>query len=73
MPFGLFWRRWRFTSALLTLCLLAGCGAARTIPANGSGGSGTTAPLTPSGTYNIVVSAASAGLVRTVNLTLIVQ
>ena len=72
-PFGLLWRRWRFTSALLALCLLVGCGAPRTIPANGSGGTGTTGPLTPSGTYNIVVSAASAGLTRTVNLTLIVQ
>jgi hypothetical protein len=72
MPFGFLWRRWRLTSSLLTLCLLAGCGAARTIPTN-AGDPGNTGPLTPSGTYNIVVSATSAGLVRTVNLTLVVE
>jgi hypothetical protein len=72
VPFGFLWRRWRLSSALLTLCLLAGCGAARTIPTTG-GDPGTTGPLTPSGTYNIVVSGTSASLVRTVNLTLVVE
>jgi hypothetical protein len=55
------------------LLLLAGCGSSRTIPAGG-GGSGTgSAPLTPSGSYTIVVSGTSAGLVRVVDLTLVVQ
>jgi hypothetical protein len=35
--------------------------------------SGSAAAVTPSGTYTIVVAGSSAGLVRSVNLTLIVQ
>lgn len=59
---------------LLGLLLSMGCGAARRIPANDSSGSGTvTVPLTPSGTYTVTVSAASAGLVRSIQLTLVVQ
>jgi hypothetical protein len=63
-------------SALLPIALLlgaAGCGAGRIIP--GSGGSGPTAPVTPtpSGSYPITVSATSAGLTRSVTLTLVVQ
>jgi hypothetical protein len=64
--------RRRRRSALLLLCLLAGCGSGRHIPTNASAG-GSTSPVTASGNYSIVVSAASAGLVRTVNLTLIIQ
>jgi hypothetical protein len=44
------------------------------IPAtNASGGSGTVATPTPSGTYNLTVAGTSAGLTRSVGLTLIVQ
>ncbi len=60
---------------LLRLCLfaaLAGCGAGRTIPAGG-GGTTTQIAVTPPGTYTVVVAAASAGLVRSVNLALVVQ
>ncbi len=53
---------------------LAGCGAARTLPLDGSGG-GADSPATPtpSGTYNIVVTGATAGVSHTVDLTLTVQ
>jgi hypothetical protein len=69
-------RRLMRSGCLLILgCLIAaaGCGSGRLIP--GSGGSEPTPPtaVTPAGTYNVVVSATSAGLTRAVNLTLIVQ
>ncbi len=53
---------------------LAGCGAGRQIPLSGSGG-GSAGDLTPtpSGSYNIVVAGASAGVNHAVNLTLIIQ
>ena len=71
LPVGLVVRRRRWLG-LVALCLLAGCGSGRHIPGDGSGG--TSGGLTtPSGTYPLVVSASSAGLVRTVNLTLVVQ
>jgi hypothetical protein len=57
-------------------CLIAvtGCGAGRAIPLeNGSGSGPTSPPVTPTGTYNIVASASSGGLTRSVNLTLTVQ
>jgi hypothetical protein len=52
---------------------LAGCSTVgRTIPP--AGGGGTNPPVvTPSGTYTIVVAGSSAGLVRAVDLTLVVQ
>jgi len=53
--------------------MMAGCGASRVIPETTAGGGGTGASPTPSGTYNIVVAGASAGLTRSVALTLIVQ
>jgi hypothetical protein len=62
--------------ALAMLCcvlLFAGCTISRLIPPSSSSSGGTTATPTPSGTYNIVVSATSAGLTRNINLTLIVQ
>jgi hypothetical protein len=59
------------------LCVLiaaSGCGAGREIPLVSGPGSGAAAgPPTPAGTYTVVASASSAGLTRTVNLTLIVQ
>ena len=60
--------------ALGTLLSTSGCGAGRRIP--GSGSSDPTQPsqtATPAGTYPITISATSAGLTRTINLTLIVQ
>jgi hypothetical protein len=67
-------RRVRAIAALCGLLLLAGCGVSRVIPAtNASGGSGTVATPTPSGTYNLTVAGTSAGLTRSVGLTLIVQ
>jgi hypothetical protein len=78
-PVAFFSRR-RLRGSLLSLaslCLvlfmtasLTACGAGRLIPNDGP-----TSPTypTPDGTYNLTVSAASAGLTRTVGLTLIVQ
>ncbi len=64
----------RVASFALLVCVLfaLGCGVSRIIPLANQGEGGTTAP-TPSGTYNLVVSGTSAGLTRSVNLTLIVQ
>ncbi len=59
---------------LSSLLATSGCGAGRRIP--GSGNSDPTQPsqtTTPAGTYTIVASATSAGLTRTIDLTLIVQ
>jgi hypothetical protein len=61
---------------LLAGCILAlaGCQASRTIPltSTDTSGGGSTTP-TPSGTYNLVVDGTSAGLTRSVALTLVVQ
>jgi hypothetical protein len=62
--------------ALLAGCVLAlaGCQASRTIPlvsTNASGGESTIP--TPAGTYNLAVAGTSAGLTRSVGLTLVVQ
>ncbi len=52
---------------------LVGCGSvARTVPGSGTGGQ-TTGPATPGGTYPVVVTATSAGLTRSVTLTITVQ
>jgi len=79
IPAGICLRRRRHLRMLfltaLCLCLIA-CGTvARTIPATGSGGGGGSGPVitTPSGTYPLVVSGSSDGLVRSVNLTVVVQ
>jgi hypothetical protein len=76
-------RRRGLAGLLLTLITalalggMIGCGSARTIPGSdstGSGGGGTaTVPATPSGTYNLTVTGTSAGLTRSVGLTLVVQ
>jgi hypothetical protein len=58
---------------LVLLAGLVGCSAVgRTIPLGSSGGT-TPSVVTPSGSYTIVVSGSSAGLVRAVDLTLVVQ
>ncbi len=71
LPLG-FGRRWRRIALMGCLLAVAGCGASQVIPGSGPGGGGTVSP-TPSGTYNLAVSGTSAGLVRSVGLTLIVQ
>lgn len=77
LPVGLFTvRRGRLAAAAL-LCMLMvaqGCGSGRLIPSNGGPGSSSgSGAVTPTGSYNITVTASSAGLTRTVNLTLVVQ
>ncbi len=82
VPFGLLCSR-RGNRRQLTLALLllsmamgtGGCGSGRHVPDSGTGtgtGSGATA-VTPSGSYNVVVAATSAGVTRQVPLTLVVQ
>jgi hypothetical protein len=62
---------------ITVLCLLlaaSGCGAGREIPLSGGSSPGQpTGPVTTAGTYTVVAGATSAGLTRSVNLTLIVQ
>ena len=58
--------------ALAAIAGLTGCGAARLIPGQGPTGSSPSTP-TPSGTYNLTVSASAAGLTHTVQLSLTVQ
>jgi hypothetical protein len=52
--------------------VMAGCGSSRLIPATGFG-SGAAAIPTPTGSYNVVVMGTSAGLTRSVGLTVVVQ
>jgi hypothetical protein len=69
-------RRLRYRGVLmfLGLIVLVGCGSGRLIPPpGGGGGGGGGSPVTPSGTYSIVVSATSAGLTRSVTMTLVVH
>jgi hypothetical protein len=78
LPFAVKRRR-RAAGLLMVLamaCLLglSGCGSGRTIPpGDGGGGGGTPPVVTPSGTYSIVATATSAGLARSVPLTLVVK
>jgi hypothetical protein len=71
LPLGVALRRRRL-QRLLLLCLLVGCGSGRHIPSDANA-PGAPSPITASGTYALTVSAASAGLVRTVNLTLVIR
>jgi hypothetical protein len=69
-------RRSFFVSVVCLCCLIAitGCGAGRKIPdESGPNPSSGANPITTAGKYTITVSATSAGLTRTVDLTLIVQ
>ncbi len=65
----------RLTCFALLCCLLfpTGCGAGRQLPSGSSGSTPAQLPITPAGTYSIVVAATSAGLTRAINLTLIVR
>ncbi|WP_260703140.1 choice-of-anchor D domain-containing protein [Edaphobacter flagellatus] len=76
LPAGVFAMRRRRIVSVLALCAVLaanGCGAGRLIPSRTGPGSGGGGVVTPAGTYNMTVTATSAGLTRTVNLTLIVQ
>lgn len=72
-------RRSRRYAALLLLCCVTlavqGCGSNKVtaISGTGTGGSGGSAPVTPTGNYTITVSATAAGVTHTVPLTLKVQ
>ena len=75
LPVMLLVRRRRVAGLFVLALVLTGataCSTARTIPAGS-----TTTPVvpvvTPSGTFTLVVTGTSAGLVRTVNLSLVVQ
>jgi len=72
MPLAIGWRRrWRKGVVVFgVLMLLSGCGSGREIPTTGAG---STSYPTPTGTYNLMVSATSAGITRSVPLTLIVE
>jgi hypothetical protein len=73
LPVGFVSRRRRRGWMLMLLVGLVGCSAVgRTIPLGSAGGT-TTPVVTPGGNYTIVVAGSSAGLVRAVDLTLIVQ
>ena len=84
IPLGALLARRRARRTLLPLvCMLmtvgtlalAGCGSGRAIPSDGSGSGGTggATGTTAAGTYTITVSAVSAGLTRSVQLSLTVQ
>jgi hypothetical protein len=51
----------------------SGCSTGRLVPSSGSTSSGPVATPTPTGAYTLLVTASSAGLSRSVNLTLTVQ
>jgi hypothetical protein len=71
-PIGFMFKRARRCGPLLMLILMAGCSTGRTVPEATTGG-GATSVSTPSGSYTLVVAGSTAGLVRSVNLTLVVQ
>jgi Transmembrane protein 131-like N-terminal len=81
LPFGLLGCgrsrvRWaRALGACVVACLLGmgGCGTGRLIPASELTITGAGGPGTPTGTDTLTVSATSAGLTRSVSLTLVVQ
>jgi hypothetical protein len=80
LPFGVLrlgrtrWSRLVCASLIGLLIAASGCGTGRIIPLeSGSGSSTPSGPATEAGTYTVVASATSAGLTRTINLTLVVQ
>ncbi len=70
-------RRRKLRLRLLLLCVcfmgLTGCGVGRQIPGDGGSGTNPSGPITPNGSYSIAISATSAGLTRSLNVSLIVQ
>jgi hypothetical protein len=80
LPVGLLLVRRGRLKGLVALVLvsgvvgLGGCSASRLVPTtSGSPGGGSGGGATPKGTYNVTVSGTSAGLTRSVGLTLVVQ
>jgi hypothetical protein len=80
LPVGLLLVRRGRLKGLVALILasgvvgLGGCSASRLVPTtSGSPGGGSGGGATPKGTYNVTVSGTSAGLTRSVGLTLVVQ
>jgi hypothetical protein len=79
LPLGLFTlrkKRHRGFAGFAVLCLLlvaGGCGAGRAIPLSSGSNPNPPGPATSPGTYTVVASASSAGVTRSVSLTLIVQ
>ncbi len=77
-PVSLFCRRRRWPQRLLILLVAlgvvgaGGCATGRLEPGTGSAGT-STAVVSPSGSYPLVVTASSAGLTRTITLTLVIQ
>jgi hypothetical protein len=65
-------RRLGAVAVMFGVIALSGCMVSRVIPLTSAAGGGSTVP-TPSGTYNLTVSGTSAGLTRSVGLTLVVQ
>ena len=65
-------RRLAGIALLCGLLVISGCGSGRVIPPTGGSGQPSGAK-TPAGTYNVAVSATSAGLTRVIHLTLTVQ
>ena len=68
--------RWaRLLAVCVVACLLGmgGCGSGRLIPASAVTVTGAGGPGTPTGSDTLTVSATSAGLTRSVSLTLVVQ
>ncbi len=76
LPVGLALRRRRRATGLICMGVavlsLGACTAARTVPGTTTA-QAVTQSATPSGTYTLVLAGSSAGLVRGVNLTLVVQ
>ncbi len=74
LPVGLMCCRRRLHGALaLTVLVVAGgCSTPRSVPSD-IGSPVTLSTPTPSGTYTLIVAGSSAGIVRSVNLTLLVQ
>jgi hypothetical protein len=72
LPVGLVFKRARQRLPMFFLLLVTGCSTGRIVPESTTPG-GTTTSSTPSGSYTLVVAGSSAGLVRSVNLTLVVQ
>ncbi len=74
LPVGLLARRRRWVGFGLAVLLVgvSGCASGRIVPEDTGTGGGTVA-VTPSGSYTLTVTGSSAGLVRTVGLTLVVQ
>lgn len=66
-------RQLRMVAMLCCIVLIAGCGASRLIPAVTSASPANPVTPTPIGTYTLAVTGSSAGLERSVSLTLIVQ